>query len=100
MQRFAALAVPFGVLAVNSLALPSNLAAAEAVLVEVQETAGIRRFGYPVTALLDLPKAVPLDTSFRLLDAGNDLHQRGFARTGRAHDQNELPLFDRQVHYL
>jgi hypothetical protein len=38
--------------------------------ITVAETAGIRRFGYPVETRLDLPEAVPEATRFRLLERG------------------------------
>ena len=70
MQRLVPIAVLFCTPAVCSAVFPPASVAAETMHVEVQETAGIRRFGYPVTALLDLPQAVGADTRFRLLDAG------------------------------
>ncbi|MCH7988159.1 MAG: hypothetical protein IID46_03295, partial [Planctomycetes bacterium] len=47
-----------------------QLFAAETITIEVQETAGIRRFGYPVEVMLELPKPVPNKTHFRLLENG------------------------------
>lgn len=47
-----------------------QLFAAETITIEVQETAGIRRFGYPVEATLKLPNSVPDKTRFRLLEKG------------------------------
>jgi hypothetical protein len=40
------------------------------IAIEVQETAGIRRFQYPVAVALRLPQPVPRETGFRLTRAG------------------------------
>jgi len=53
-------------LALLAAAVPAS--ASERLTVEVRETAGIRRFSYPAGVLLELPRAVPADTAFRLLD--------------------------------
>src|SRR5262245_45586890 len=42
--------------------------AGERIDLEVKETAGIRRFGYPVSAELKLERPVPDGARFRLLD--------------------------------
>jgi hypothetical protein len=44
--------------------------AVQRLRVTVMETAGIRRFGYPVGTVLRLPQPVPEATHFRLLDDG------------------------------
>jgi len=44
----------------------SNTAAAEELAFDVKETAGLRRFGYPVEAKLRLPNAVGERTGFRI----------------------------------
>ncbi len=44
-----------------------SLLAADRLTIEVRETAGIRRFGYPVEVELALPMAINSDTPFRLL---------------------------------
>jgi hypothetical protein len=46
------------------------LLAAERIGLTVTETAGLRRFGYPVEVVVPLPKPVAADTPFRLVDAG------------------------------
>jgi penicillin amidase len=46
---------------------PVGLAAAERATLDVRETAGIRRFGYPVAAELRLDPPAPAATRFRLL---------------------------------
>ncbi len=50
--------------------LPCSLAAGERITLEVRETAGIRRFGYPVATDLKLEPSAPADTNFRLLEKG------------------------------
>lgn len=47
--------------------LPAPLAAGNALLLEVRETAGIRRFGYPVEARLDLDPPISGEARYRLL---------------------------------
>jgi hypothetical protein len=54
---------------VFGLALPPS-AAAERLPLEVRETAGLARRGYPTSVLLRLPRAVPAATPFRLLRDG------------------------------
>ncbi|NUQ63501.1 MAG: hypothetical protein HUU20_13565 [Pirellulales bacterium] len=44
--------------------------ARQGILIRVEETAGIRRFQYPVAAEVELPQAVARDTCFRLLRGG------------------------------
>src|SRR3954447_20743675 len=50
--------------AASGLALPP-LAAAERLQLEVRETAGLARRGYPTSVRLSLPRAVPAATPFR-----------------------------------
>src|SRR5438477_9023126 len=47
-----------------------NSSAAERLDLEVRETGGLARGGYPAHALLKLPRSVPPTTKFRLLHAG------------------------------
>jgi penicillin amidase len=47
----------------------TGVRADDRVLLHVRETAGIRRFGYPVSALLKLDPPAPAGTRFRLLQA-------------------------------
>src|SRR5438874_6464371 len=47
-----------------------NSSAAERIDLEVRETGGLARGGYPAHALLKLPRSVPPTTKFRLLHAG------------------------------
>jgi len=49
------------------LSVQSASHASERLALEVRETAGIRRFGYPVAAELKHPAAVPATTNYRLL---------------------------------
>jgi penicillin amidase len=49
---------------------PTLLPAAERATLHVRETAGIRRFGYPVAAELKLDPPAPAATKFRLLQNG------------------------------
>jgi len=51
-------------------AVPSSAPAAGRLVLEVRETGGLARGGYPAHALLKLPKPVPPETKFRLLQAG------------------------------
>jgi len=50
--------------------LTSSAAAAERLGLEVRETGGLARGGYPAHALLKLPRPVPPTTKFRLLHDG------------------------------
>jgi hypothetical protein len=50
--------------------LAPELAAGESTVLEVRETAGIRRFGYPVSAMLELDRPPAPGTRFRLLAEG------------------------------
>ena len=55
-------------LGIALVSLSARLAsAAQPIVVEVQETAGIRRFQYPVAVRLQLPEPVTRETDFRLL---------------------------------
>ena len=56
----------FGVAGPLDLHLPGTGLNAGELRLEVRETAGIRRFSYPVTTTLKLPIAVPTNTRFRL----------------------------------
>src|SRR6266536_1367630 len=47
-----------------------NSSAAERLDLEVRETGGLARGGYPAHALLKLPRSVPPTTKFRLLHDG------------------------------
>jgi hypothetical protein len=47
--------------------------AAERLVLEVRETAGIERFHYPVTAQFSLPADVPRGTPFRLLNGKREI---------------------------
>jgi hypothetical protein len=58
-----AILLGFAFLAVDA----SFSSAAETMVVEVEETAGIRRFQYPVAVQLTLKEPVPNETDFRLL---------------------------------
>src|SRR5262245_43698986 len=55
--------------------------------VTVKETAGIRRFGYPVSAILSLDRPVKNAGRFRLLEKGRPVEAQfrphGTTRTGR-----------------
>src|SRR5262245_3025494 len=51
-------------------AVPSSAPAAGRLVLEVRETGGLARGGYPAHALLKLPKPVPPETKVRLLQAG------------------------------
>jgi hypothetical protein len=57
--------------ALQSTFLP--LSAGEVLPLQVQEPAGIRRFGYPVAVRLQLPATVARTTAFRLLDGDKPL---------------------------
>src|SRR5438105_1333729 len=50
--------------------LTSSASAAEQLGLEVRETGGLARGGYPAHALLKLPRSVPPTTKFRLLHNG------------------------------
>lgn len=60
----------FFLLGPNSI---SSASAAERVELEVRETAGLARRGYPAQALLKLPHSVPATTKFRLLYDGKPI---------------------------
>jgi hypothetical protein len=64
-----------------------NSSAAERLDLEVRETGGLARGGYPAHALLKLPKSVPATTKFRLLQAGKPVVAQfrpdGEGETGR-----------------
>jgi len=47
--------------------------AAERIAVELRETAGIRRFQFPVAVQLTLAKPVPRETTFRLMNDGKPM---------------------------
>lgn len=47
---------------------PRLAAGAEELQLDVAETVGLRRYGYPVHAVVELPAAVPLETRFALFD--------------------------------
>src|SRR5207247_811524 len=56
--------------AVFLLPLPESKAQTGKLEISVAETAGIRRFGYPVHATLTLPREVTEKDRFRLLSGG------------------------------
>jgi hypothetical protein len=72
--------------AVLLLAVPA-VVWADTVPLRVKETAGIRRFGYPVHAVVRLPRAVTPDENFQLLLHGKPVAAQ-FTRRGM--DQVEL----------
>ena len=51
----------------------AEVQAAERVVVELRETAGIRRFQFPVAVQMTLAKPVPRETTFRLLSDGKPM---------------------------
>jgi hypothetical protein len=53
-----------------SVSLAAQPATTQQVQITVAEPAGIRRFGYPVATVLELPEPVPAVTHFRLLEQG------------------------------
>jgi hypothetical protein len=55
---------------VSALLADKAACAAEHLELEVRETAGIQRFGYPLSVRLMLPDSLAADTRFRLTDAG------------------------------
>jgi len=55
------------------LASVFNSSAADRLNLEVRETGGLARGGYPAHALLKLPKSVPATTKFRLLRDGKPI---------------------------
>ncbi|MCI0462707.1 MAG: hypothetical protein L0Z62_37640 [Gemmataceae bacterium] len=70
------------------------------LMVSVQETAGIRRFGYPVSTTLVLPQAVPDAKHFRLLENDRPIpaqfrpqgdSQRGMQAVHLDFNANHLP---------
>lgn len=65
-----------------SLLLATALPASERRTLEVRETSGIRRFGYPVAAMLELREPLPAGTRFRLLQDGKPIEAqfRPFSR--------------------
>jgi hypothetical protein len=71
-MRYLFVYVPMLFLAIAHLDF-CQLFAADTISIEVQETAGIRRFGYPVEVMLKFPKTVPEKTHFRLLDNGKSV---------------------------
>src|SRR5262245_14224443 len=50
--------------------LPSSIRAAERLELEVRETGGLARGGYPAHGFLKLPRPVPATTKFRLFHDG------------------------------
>src|SRR2546426_1442054 len=56
-----------------SLIIATPLFASERRTLEVRETAGIRRFGYPIGAVLELREPLPAGTRFRLLQDGKPI---------------------------
>src|SRR6266571_4602834 len=58
---------------VSVAAMAPSVVAAERLGLQVRETAGLARGGYPAHALLELPRPVPETTKFRLLRDGKPI---------------------------
>jgi hypothetical protein len=65
------------------VAVAAQAFAAEKLIITVSETAGLRRFGYPVEAVLALPRPLTEADHFRLLDGGKPVAAQ-FRRVGDA----------------
>jgi hypothetical protein len=63
--------------------LTSNLQAAETVPFEIAEKTGLRRYGYPISAQLKLPREITKEDRFRLMIDGKPFAAQIEARTGK-----------------